>query len=61
MVVVIDGGTGAATDPAFQANVHQLVADMTAAKATVDGAEQPTYDSVIDPFVAGPASGPDRA
>jgi len=57
MVVVIDGGTGAAADPAFQANVHQLVADMTAAKANVDGAEQPTYDSVIDPFVAGPASG----
>jgi RND superfamily putative drug exporter len=57
MVVVIDGGAGAAQDPAFQANVHQLVAEMTAAKATVDGAEQLTYDSVVDPFVAGPSSG----
>jgi RND superfamily putative drug exporter len=57
MVVVIDGGNGAALDPAFQANIHQLVAEMTAAKARVDGAEQPTYDSVVDPFVAGPTSG----
>ena len=50
LVVVIDGGAGAASDPAFQASVHQLVADMTAAKATVDGAEQPTFESVIDPL-----------
>ena len=57
LVVVIDGGEGAALDPAFRQNVHQLVADLTAAKATVDGAESPTFDSVIDPFVAGPKSG----
>jgi putative drug exporter of the RND superfamily len=57
MVVVIEGGSGAALDPAFQANVHQLVADLTAVKATVDGVEQPTFDTVIDPFVAGPTSG----
>jgi uncharacterized membrane protein YdfJ with MMPL/SSD domain len=57
MVVVIDGGTGAARDPAFQAAVHQLAADLTAARATVDGVEQPTFDSVVDPFVAGPESG----
>src|SRR3954451_14879232 len=31
LVVVIDGGAGAATDPGFQQNVHQLVADLTAA------------------------------
>ena len=41
MVVVISGAPGAALDPAFQANVHQLVAELTAAKATVDGAETP--------------------
>jgi uncharacterized membrane protein YdfJ with MMPL/SSD domain len=51
MVVVISAEPGAALDPAFQANVHQLVADLTAAKATVDGAETPTFESVIDPFL----------
>ncbi|MES1239613.1 MAG: MMPL family transporter, partial [Chloroflexota bacterium] len=57
LVVVIDGGAGAAADPAFQQHVHELVADLTAAKATVDGAETATFDSVIDPFVAGPKAG----
>jgi RND superfamily putative drug exporter len=50
LVVVISGVAGAALDPAFQAQVHQLVADLTAARATVDGTDQPTFDSVIDPF-----------
>jgi RND superfamily putative drug exporter len=50
LVVVIAGAAGAALDPAFQASVHQLVADLTAATATVDGAEAPTFDSVVDPF-----------
>src|SRR5437867_148239 len=57
LVVVIDGGAGAATSPDFQTAVHQLVADLIAAKATVDAAEQATFDSVVDPFVAGPESG----
>src|SRR5829696_9035601 len=57
LVVVIDGGASAALDPAFQEEVHRLVAELTAAKATVDGVEQPTFDSVIDPFAAGPESG----
>ena len=57
LVVVIDGGTAAAPDPAFQAAVHDLVADMTAARATVDGADQPTFDSVIDPFLVPPEAG----
>ncbi|MBI2780683.1 MAG: MMPL family transporter [Chloroflexi bacterium] len=55
MVVVMSGAPGAALDPAFQANVHQLVTELTAAKATVDGAEQATFDSVIDPFSLPPA------
>ena len=50
LVVVIDGGPDAAHDAAFQQAVHQLVADLTAAKATVDGVEQPTFDNIIDPF-----------
>jgi len=51
MVVVISGAPGAATDPAFQANVHQLVAELTAARATVDGTGGPVFESVIDPFL----------
>jgi RND superfamily putative drug exporter len=51
LVVVISSGAGAALDSTFQADVHRLVAELTAARATVDGAEQPTFDSVIDPFV----------
>jgi RND superfamily putative drug exporter len=49
-VVVLDGGPNAARDAAFQQPVHQLAIDLSAAKATVDGVEQPTFDSVIDPF-----------
>ena len=55
MVVVISGAAGAAKDTAFQANVHQLVTELAAAKATVNGAEQPTFDAVIDPFSVPPA------
>src|SRR5437867_12435843 len=36
LVVVIDGGAAAATNLDFQAAVHQLAADLVAAKATVD-------------------------
>jgi uncharacterized membrane protein YdfJ with MMPL/SSD domain len=57
LVVVIDGGANAALDPAFQEQVHTLVAELTAARAQVDGTEQPTFDRVVDPFVAGPQSG----
>ena len=56
-IVVISGGSGAATNTDFQAAVHQLVANLTAARATVDGVDQPSFDSVIDPFVAGPKAG----
>ncbi|HYK96146.1 MAG TPA: MMPL family transporter [Candidatus Dormibacteraeota bacterium] len=56
-VVVVNGGDGAATDPGFQAAIHNLVVSLTAAHATVDGVDQPTFDSVVDPFVAGPQSG----
>src|SRR3954447_14604697 len=57
LVVVLNGGPGAATNPGFQARVHQLVADLTAAKASVDGAEQATFDKVIDPFLVPPQAG----
>src|SRR5215211_2608446 len=57
LVVVIDGGSGAAADRAFVATVHDLVADLKAARATVDGSAQPTFDDVIDPFVVSPDAG----
>jgi RND superfamily putative drug exporter len=57
LVVVVGGPEGAALDPAFQAGIRQLVADLAAARASVDGVEQPTFDEVVDPLVAGPQSG----
>ena len=57
LVIVIDGGAGAALNPVFQDAVHALAADLTAAKATVDGAETAVFESVVDPLVAGPQSG----
>jgi RND superfamily putative drug exporter len=57
LVVVIGGEPRAALDPAFQASVAQLVADLRAVRAPVDGVDGPTFEDVIDPFVAGPASG----
>ena len=56
-VVVIDGGPEAVAKEPFQAEVHKLVKAMTDAKANVDGAEQSTFDSVIDPFLAPPQAG----
>jgi RND superfamily putative drug exporter len=53
-VVVLDGGPSAARDATFQEAVHQLAIDLTAATATVDGVEQPTFDVVIDPFALPP-------
>src|SRR5215218_5193943 len=57
LVVVIDRGIDPATDDAFQAEVRELVKAMIDASATVDGSEQPTFDSVIDPFLAPPEAG----
>ncbi|MES2210483.1 MAG: MMPL family transporter [Chloroflexota bacterium] len=57
LLIVLDGGTGAATDPAFKAAVADLLADLAAARATVDGIDTPTFDSLVDPFVAPPEAG----
>lgn len=57
LLVVIDGGTGAAADTTFQAGVASLVADLTAAHASVDGVDSRTFDSVVDPFSAPPEAG----
>ncbi len=56
-LVVIDGGEGAAADPAFQAAVSGLVAQLTAATADIDGVATPTFDQVLDPFLTPPEAG----
>jgi len=57
IVVVIDGGAGAAANPTFRAAVATLVADLGAAHATVDGNDTRTFDELIDPFSAPPQAG----
>ena len=59
IVIVIDGGAGATTDPAFRAAVADLVTDLGAAHASVDGTDTPTFDELVDPFTA-PAAGRPR-
>src|SRR3990172_7961421 len=52
IVIVIDGGAGATTDPAFQAAVADLVTDLGAAHGSADGTDTPTFDELVDPFAA---------
>ena len=55
LVVVVNGGLGAAQDPEFQEDIHALVADLGALRATVDGvADTPVFESVVDPFLVPP-------
>src|SRR4029077_5508393 len=56
-LVVIDGGPGASTDPAFKAAVGDLVAKLGAAKADLDGVAPPSFDQLVDPFTAPPEAG----
>ena len=51
LVVVVSGGRpNAAHDAAFQQAVHELATDLAAAKATVDGVEEQSFDTVVDPY-----------
>ena len=50
MVVVVSGAPSSAHDAAFIQAIHELATDLTAARATVDGVEEPTFESVIDPY-----------
>ena len=52
IVIVLDGGPGAVEDPAFEAGVADLVADLAAATRTLDGTETATFDELLDPFTA---------
>lgn len=57
IVVVIDGGPGAASDPAFRDRIGALVADLGAARVDLDGVSTPTFDELIDPLLAPPEAG----
>ncbi|HYN70780.1 MAG TPA: MMPL family transporter, partial [Candidatus Eisenbacteria bacterium] len=57
LVVVVGGGPGAVTSPAFKAGIETLVADLTAATAPVDGVTGPTFEQLADPLTAPPEAG----
>ena len=56
-LVVIDGGPGAAGDPAFKAVVGDLVTTLGAASAQVDGITTPSFGQLLNPFEAPPQAG----
>ena len=56
-LVVVDGGEGAAADPAFQAAIGDLVAQLGTAKADIDGVSTPSFDQLVNPFLAPPEAG----
>ena len=56
-LVVVEGGQGAATDPAFKTAVDGLVEQLRSAKAPLDGLDTPTFDPFPGPFEAPPAAG----
>ena len=56
-IVVVKGGPGAATDPAFQAQVGDLVAQLAGTHADLDGVSTPSFNEVLDPFKVPPQAG----
>jgi putative drug exporter of the RND superfamily len=56
-LLVIGGGPGAATDPAFKATVGDLVGRLHDASAEIDGVRTPSFDRLVDPFQAPAAAG----
>jgi RND superfamily putative drug exporter len=56
-VVVVEGGSGAASDPAFQAAVGDLVTGLRGAGADVSGSFTPTFDQLLNPFEVPPQAG----
>jgi uncharacterized membrane protein YdfJ with MMPL/SSD domain len=57
VVVLVGGAANAASDPTFQAAVGDLVANLTAATAPLDGTETKTFDQLLDPLRAPAAAG----
>jgi len=56
-LVVIEGGPGAATDPAFQTTVGDLVTRLRGAQASIDGKPTPSFDKLLNPFEAAAQEG----
>ena len=57
MTVVVASATVPVSDPSFKTTVGQIVARLSAVRATVGGATGPAFSSVVDPFATPPASG----
>src|SRR5439155_24617588 len=57
VVIVVDGGPAGMNDPAVQAGVAKLVADLKAATVTINGVATPTFDQLADPLHAPPDAG----
>ena len=55
LLVVVGGGPGATTDPAFRAAVADLVAQLRAVGAPINGVQTPTFEQLADPFTSPPA------
>src|SRR6266545_4324800 len=61
--LIVSAPSSTVDDPATAAAVGRMVAQLTAVKASVDGQEGPTFESVADPLKAPPATelvSPDR-
>ncbi len=57
LIVVIDGGSAATSDPSFQAAVADLVVGLSGSGADIDGSSTATFDEIVSPFEAPPAAG----
>ncbi len=57
VIVVIGGAPGATGDPAFTTAVGDVVAQLRAASAPLDGVQTPTFDQLTDPLSAPPEAG----
>ncbi len=56
-LVVIRGGPGATSDPAFKSAVGDLVVALRGSRVTIDGTATPTFDQILNPFEVPPAAG----
>jgi RND superfamily putative drug exporter len=57
LVIVVEGGPAAVTDPTFKAGIEKLVGDLNAATAQLNGKSVPTFEQLADPLTAPPQAG----
>ncbi|HYU49469.1 MAG TPA: MMPL family transporter [Candidatus Limnocylindria bacterium] len=63
LYLIVSAPSSTVDDPAFAAAVARMVGQLTAVKSVVDGQQVPTFETVVDPLKAPPASelvSPDR-